>query len=158
MTTPATNATAPDQPARGIARRAVRVSRGSILWSRGCCRIQRASAWGFDAPALSGRSRTRLPRDMVAACSVSATCLTRRLGKTWEREKTGNSNREGKRMLKHLMNATALASLVAVLGLIAVAIAPAQAGVNCTNKDVNINGSFDGESFSTPAGSLNPGT
>ncbi len=61
-------------------------------------------------------------------------------------------------MLKHLMNATALASLVAVLGLIAVAITPARAGVDCTTNDVNINGSFEGESFSTPARLTDPET
>lgn len=58
-------------------------------------------------------------------------------------------------MLKHLMNATALASLVAVLGLIAVAIAPAQAGVNCSNKTDNINGKLGGAPFGFSADTRN---
>ena len=58
-------------------------------------------------------------------------------------------------MLKHLMNATALASLVAVMGMVAVAIAPAHAGTNCTQKTDNINGKLGGNAFGFSADTRN---
>ena len=57
----------------------------------------------------------------------------------------------GMKVKKHLINATALGSLIGILGLAMVAIAPAHAGGNCDREDVSLDGDLGGGPFAVPA-------